>query len=511
MRPILLLFFLSAAQAATSDECAACHREIYDRYRHTPMAVTSGVPAREDLARATFTHAATGFRYRVYRERAGLAFEFTKDPVHGSRELPWFIGSGATARSYLVADDGYLFEAPVAYYSAARKWDLAPAYDRYAYPFLTRPVLPACLACHASALNPVAGTHNQYGAPPFAEPGISCERCHGPGDRHIASAKAADIVNPARLPADRRDSVCAQCHLSGEVRAMHPGATWSTYHPGDRLSDSIAVFVRAGATPGITVTSHVEKLAQSACKQSAGDKLWCGSCHDPHGQRKSDREMCLGCHGVTAAACAAKQHDDCTRCHMPKSSATDAQHVVYTDHSIPRRPRKPAVVAQGSDLVAFPGFSDSPRDLALAWAIVAARPERTTDRPRALALLQQAGRDHPDDAEILVYLAEIYRNTGKPDEAIPLYERALHLDPTQLTATVGLGGIMMERRQFAGAIRLWEDALAKDAGLVLVRTNLAMAYWQIGDMANAERHLVKAVAMAPGFAAPAGLLAKLRR
>ena len=70
---------------------------------------------------------------------------------------------------------------------------------------------------------------------------------------------------------------------------------------------------------------------------------------------------------------------------------------------------------------------------------------------------------------------------------------------------------MMERRQFAGAIRLWEDALAKDAGLVLVRTNLAMAYWQIGDMANAERHLVKAVAMAPGFAAPAGLLAKLRR
>jgi protein O-GlcNAc transferase len=108
-------------------------------------------------------------------------------------------------------------------------------------------------------------------------------------------------------------------------------------------------------------------------------------------------------------------------------------------------------------------------------------------------------RDHPDDAEILVYLAEIYRNTDKPDLAIPLFERALRLDPSQLTATVGLGGIRMERGQFAEAIKLWEDALAKDSGLVLVRTNLALAYRQIGDTANSERHLKKVAELSPGF------------
>jgi Flp pilus assembly protein TadD len=458
------------------------------------MAQTSG-PAEPGTGGFT----ASGFRYRI----TPVGFEFQKGEIRGSRALPWFIGSGATARSFLIADDGYLFEAPVTWYATARKWDLAPGYDRYAYPFLTRPVLPACLHCHATGVSPIAGTHNRYNDPPFAEPGIGCERCHGSGERHIASAKASDIINPAKLSADRRDSICAQCHLSGDVRVMRPGATWSTYHPGDRLADSVAVFVRGG---NMTVTSHVEKLQQSKCKQASGDRLWCGTCHDPHGAStiRSVRETCSGCH-----ACKAKNTDNCTTCHMPKSKVTDAQHVVYTDHSIPRRPRATAVPTS-TELVAFQAYSKDPRDLALAYGISAARPERAAaERPHAQTLLEAAVREHPDDTELLLYLAEIYRNTGKPDQAIPLYERAIGLDPAQLTASVGLGGILMERTQVAGAIRLWEDALAKDAGLVLVRTNLAMAYWQTGDLVNAERHLRKAVDLAPGLAAPADLLKKL--
>jgi Flp pilus assembly protein TadD len=495
LRAALLLLAVFRAHADPSSACAPCHREIYERYRATPMALTSGVPAP---SRGSFPHAATGFQYRV----AGNRLEWSNGQIRGSRPLAWFIGSGATARSYLIADDGYLFEAPVTYYSASRKWYLSPGYDRYAYPFLTRPVLPACLNCHATGVSPVAGTHNRYADLPFAEPGIGCESCHGSGERHIASARAADIVNPVKLVPDRRDSICAQCHLSGDVRVMRPGATWNTYHPGDRLADSVAVFVQTAA--GLTVTSHVEKLQRSRCKQAAGDKLWCGTCHDPHGVRTvSLRETCSGCH-----ACKAKNTDDCAGCHMPKSPVTDAQHVVYTDHSIPRRRRAQPTAA--AELAPFPGYSKDPRDLALAWAVVAARPDRMAERPRAQALLEGVVRDHPDDAELLVYLAEIYRNTEKPDLAIPLYERAMRLDPSQLTASVGLGGIQMERRQFADAIRLWEDALTKDAGLVLVRTNLAMAYWQTGDYKSAERHLAKAVELAPGLAAPAELLGKLR-
>jgi hypothetical protein len=503
-RAIVPVLAATILRAAPSTACAPCHRQIYDRYRRTPMALTSGVPSREDLTRPAFTHAPTGFRYRIYRDRDKLAFEFVKPDIRGSRLLPYFIGSGTTARSYLLADEGYLYEAPIAWYAAAKKWALAPGYDRYAYPFLTRAALPACLNCHATGVIPIAGAHNRFADPPFAEPGIGCERCHGPGERHIARARASDIVNPRKLAADRRDSVCAQCHLSGEARVMRAGASWNTYQAGDTLADSVAIFVRR-ANPGMTVTSHAEKLQQSVCKQAAGDRLWCGTCHNPHGESKSMRETCSGCH-----ACKTKQQDNCTGCHMPKSPVTDAQHVVYTDHSIPRRPRTTAV-PPSTDIAPFPGYSSAPRDLALAWGVIAARADRTADRPRAQALLEQAARDNPDDVEILVYLAEIYRNAGRPDDAIPLYERALRLDPAQLTAAVGLGGIRMEHGQFADAIRLWEDALSRDAGLVLVRMNLAMAYWQIGELRAAEGHLLKASEMAPGLAVPAELLGKLRK
>jgi tetratricopeptide (TPR) repeat protein len=67
---------------------------------------------------------------------------------------------------------------------------------------------------------------------------------------------------------------------------------------------------------------------------------------------------------------------------------------------------------------------------------------------------------------------------------------------------VGLGAIRFDRGEFAEAIRLWEAALAKNAGLVLVRTNLAMAYWKTGNLEAAEKHLVKAVALSPRWLHP---------
>ncbi|MFZ5797627.1 MAG: hypothetical protein ACOY3O_04285, partial [Thermodesulfobacteriota bacterium] len=44
---------------------------------------------------------------------------------------------------------------------------------------------------------------------------IGCEVCHGPGSEHVKSAKekkAATIVNPAKLAAERATVICNQCH-----------------------------------------------------------------------------------------------------------------------------------------------------------------------------------------------------------------------------------------------------------------------------------------------------------
>src|ERR1035438_6216213 len=278
------------------------------------------------------------------RNRGAYFVEFMKPDgtLRGVKALPYFVGSGSTARSYLLADDGYLFEAPVAYYSVTTKWDLAPNYETYAYPYLTRPAAPACLTCHSSFLKTVAQTQNRYSAPPFGEGGIACGRCHGPGESHIRKMTSGNreggtaILNPAKLDAERRDSICSQYHLTGEVRVMRAGRDWQSFQAGGRLYDSLTVFVRSGTSPGMKVTSHVEKLAQSACKRASGDRLWCGTCHDPHvvpkpAQRAAwFRQKCLSCHEPVACretkAARGRRQDDCTVCHMPKNPVVDAQH-----------------------------------------------------------------------------------------------------------------------------------------------------------------------------------------
>ena len=87
----------------------------------------------------------------------------------------------------------------------------------------------------------------------------------------------------------------------------------------------------------------------------------------------------------------------------------------------------------------------------------------------------------------------------------------MRLDAAQVTASVGLGGIRMQRGEYREAIRLWEDALAKNSGLPLVRINLAQAQWRIGDLRSAESNLEKAVELNPGFAAAVELLERVRQ
>src|SRR5262249_39060369 len=152
--------------------------------------------------------------------------------------------------------------------------------------------------------------------------------------------------------------VCAQCHLSGEIRVDRAGKSMSAFTAGGRLSDFAIAFVRPAPSPGLKVTSHVENLAQSACSRGSGTRLWCGSCHDPHfvppAAEKAAwyRSKCQGCH--QPAEC--RRGDNCTGCHMPATPVSDADHVVYTNHAIPRRVvARRAVPTTDAPLVAFGG------------------------------------------------------------------------------------------------------------------------------------------------------------
>jgi hypothetical protein len=234
----LILASCIARGETGSRACAACHADIFKSYQQTAMAHSSGSVTHIETG-GEFEHALSGVRYRVYNEGKSVFFDFDLPDVHGRRQLEYFIGSGTVGRSYLFTTAGFLYQAPVAWYSETRTWDLSPGYQRNSQLYLTRPVESSCLQCHASGLQATSGTRNGYASPPFREDGISCERCHGAGEEHVS--KKGKVVNPAKLAPERRDSVCAQCHMAGETRVARPGQ--KSFRPGDRLSDDAVVFV----------------------------------------------------------------------------------------------------------------------------------------------------------------------------------------------------------------------------------------------------------------------------
>ena len=137
-----------------------CHDAIYRSYQRTPMARASG-PAIENVIPADFVHPNSGVHYRIYSEasRVWLTFERPGDPeVRGKRELLYYVGSGRRGLSYLFAQNGFLFESPVNWYSHERRWDMAPAYQSTREVPLNLPAFSSCLRCHVSGMRaPVKG------------------------------------------------------------------------------------------------------------------------------------------------------------------------------------------------------------------------------------------------------------------------------------------------------------------------------------------------------------------
>ncbi len=431
---------LSAALFIGSQACTPCHSVIASAYSKTPMALSSG--KAEPLPSVSFI--AAGHKYQISGNI--LAFD------GGTVPIDYFIGSKSAGRSYLFQREQYLFELPVTWYSQKQKWDASPGYEHDQGIQLNRAIEPSCLLCHASGIRPVLGTQNRYGDPPFLEGGVSCERCHGPGSEHAKNPAIARMVNPATLDPERRDSICSQCHLTGDARTEKAGRRFNEYQAGDKLTDYATFLTRNHGRDDLRVTSHVEKLAASKCKQASGDNLWCGTCHDPHTTVSKTQASCVSCH-----AGAHHINEVCSSCHMPKAHVVDGGHGVLTDHSIPSGRKLPA--QQASDkLTAFLGTADD-RALGLAYS--------SLDDPRARQYLLRA---QPADAEVKLRLA-----ATEPDQhrAAALYESVLRTNPAQTVALVNLGSLYANAGRLEEAGKLWERALVANPAIEGAVLNLA--------------------------------------
>ena len=91
-----------------------------------------------------------------------------------------------------------------------------------------------------------------------------------------------------------------------------------------------------------------------------------------------------------------------------------------------------------------------------------------------------------------------------------LSEKAVRLDPSQVAVAVNLGTYYIKRGRAREAIRLWTDALSRNAGLTSVRMNLAVAQFRTGDPAAAEASVIKLLEYDPDQETARQLLSEIR-
>jgi predicted CXXCH cytochrome family protein len=259
--------------------------------------------------------------------------------------LKYFVGSNTRGRTFLFSIDRFLYQSPINYYARARAWDMSPGYADLTTMPLNHVVDQTCLFCHASQVaTPESGTTNRFEGEAFGQDGVGCERCHGPGSDHAAGH--GEMIDPAALAPEARDSICTQCHLEGQARIARAGRTLTGFRPGERLADSMAVFVFANAASAARgAVSHVESLAESVCKRKSGDRMSCLSCHNPHVQPEPAaraeyyRARCLQCHATLRNSITDQR--DCGVSHAARGRA-DIGHTAVTDHRILRERAPPS-------------------------------------------------------------------------------------------------------------------------------------------------------------------------
>jgi|ERR1700691_1626409 predicted CXXCH cytochrome family protein len=489
-QPVLAAVVLSAigglcptVQAAVQD-CATCHAKESARFLATAMGKSLVPP--QTLPSAKITHERSHSVITIESQKGSMVHSISENGLTARYQVQYQVGGGLMGSSFLVQIGDYLFESPASWFKSYG-WDVSPGYAPAPLIDFDRPMSDVCLFCHAGAARFADADGRRLQG---SLGSITCERCHGMSPEHARHPSAKNIVNPAKLAGAERDSICEQCHLEAAGRILNPGKNWNDFHPGEPAERTFATYVLTGSdTKEVIAVSQTEELAESACARKSKGKLWCGTCHDPHGatrdRQREVRVICVSCHTKLSSVAHPADQRECTSCHMPSSPTTNVTHAALTDHRILRRPLDMAQDAANRQAGTSPKLSawrEPPqefrdRDLALGEILAAVsknQPVLEKEGSRLLEALPQEQRDA--DFDVLTALEGLCLQEGKLPTALELGQRTIELRPQSARAAMNLGIVLQRSGDTAEAERQLRRAIELDASLKPAYQRLAMLY-----------------------------------
>ena len=473
---------------------------------------------------------------RYYQRRHQVGFDGKETNVM-EKEIHFVLGSGNHVRAYLHRTNrNTLVELPLAWYAEnGGSWAMNPGYDRPDHAGFRRNVNYSCVFCHNGIpeIPPAGGEPGAESVFSGRIPeGIDCQRCHGPGSRHVqtagtAGAKPEDIrkaiVNPARLSPERAMEVCMQCHLeTTSTRLPNSIVRYErgpfSYRPGEPLGDFMLQFDHApgsGHDDKFEIAGAAYRLRRSECFQKSAGALSCTTCHNPHDIPRGPEaaqhytQVCRQCHGAAFnQLVTAGKHPpsaDCTGCHMPKRRTDDVVHVVMTDHYIQRR--KP-----GRDLVQPIAERRETDDNQYRGPVVLYYPRELPKTPESelyLALAQvtqnsnlSAGigelsvaieKDRPGHIEYYLQLGDALGAAGQADKALPFYEEAVRRQPNSFAALRKLGSGLRSAGQLARSAEILKRALQAAPSDAAAWHELGLDFLSLGSKPDALAAFEKAI------------------
>lgn len=546
--------------------CKSCHGNVHSTFIHTGMgrsfdrATREKTDAKFGAHAVVYDEASDLYYHPFFRDSQMYVLEYRLeglDTVHQRLEkIDYIVGSGQHTNSHMVDFNGYLYQAPVTYYTQEDRWDMAPGFRGDNIRF-SRLLSAECITCHNHLPEQVPGSMNKYVKMPT---GIECERCHGPGEIHAREKLAGEIVdtskfidysivNPRDLSRDLQMDLCQRCHLQG-IAVLQDDKSFYDFKPGMRLSEVFNVFLPryTDSHEKFIMASQADRLRLSACYLNS--EMTCITCHNPHKSievtgRDQYNNACKNCHdGPEESACAfplaerLPQGNDCSGCHMPRSGSIDIPHVNITDHYISkettRTSKKEQPAAQegvflgleiltkesgtalemaNGYLAMYDKYVQSPMVLDSAWAYLQRSKASEAEQfpvevhyffareDYSNVLGRSAGKTASEvkDAWTAYRIGEAFYQAGEFQKAVNFYRRADELLPFHLDFKEKLGAALVQLRQLPEAEEVLSWVIREHPKRPRALSNFGFARVLQGHTKEAEAYYDRAIALDPDY------------